>query len=580
MTDASEPWWQRSVGYEIYVRSFADGDGDGIGDLTGIRARLPYLADLGVDILWLTPICPSPQKDHGYDVSDYLGVDPAYGSLDDLRGLIDDAHALGMRFVADLVPNHTSDQHAWFLDSRSARDAVHRDWYVWRDGAADGGPPNNWLSHFGGPAWTYDEATGQWYMHLFLPEQPDLNWANPDVRAAFVDILERWFERGVDGVRIDVAHSLVEDADFRDNPVIAPPPPAPEAPQDAFERQRHDHDLDQDGVLEIYQGWRSVADRFDAMLLGEVYVLDPARLARYLTGDGLHAGFAFDALKVGWDADEIRGTLRPYVELSGDALAWPLSSHDDPHAATRFGGGALGARRALAYLAFLCGLPGTPFLYQGDELGLENADLTGEVAEDPIALRNPGAVGRDGQRTPMPWEPGPGFGFTTGTPWLPFGGNRRDEHTVAAQLGDPGSHLERTRTLLAVRRSLPALTDGAPIEWLLDEGPVIAYERGGEVLVALHVGDGEGPATLVLPEDAELLHATDDGSTLVDGELLLAEDATAIVALSAGVAAAARREEDADELAAARAAVEAAGADLVADRDDDPSPDDGRLVPA
>ena len=524
-------WWRGSVGYEIYVRSFADSRGDGIGDLPGIRARLPYLADLGVDTIWLTPFYPSPQADHGYDVADHLDVDPCYGSLEDLLGLIADAHGLGLRTLIDLVPNHTSDQHPWFLDARSARDARHRDFYVWKDPSLDGGPPNNWVSHFGGPAWTFDEVTGQYYMHLFLPEQPDLNWTNPEVHTAFREILTTWFERGVDGVRIDVAHALVEDPEFRDNPRLEEPIAAGSTPQTIFSRFEHVYDLDQDGVVEIYRDWRTLADPFDAVLLGEVYVLHPDRLSRYLQGDGLHAGFCFAALKVPWDAAEIRATLRDHLAVSGDLLAWPLSSHDDPRAPTRFGGGERGARRALAYLTLLCALPGVPFLYQGDELGLDDADLDAEVAEDPIAVRNPGATGRDAVRTPMLWEPGPGFGFTTGEPWLPFGANRHGRRSVAAQLGDPASHLERVRALLAARRELPALTDGSPLDWPIDEGAVVAVTRGDEVLVALHVGDGGGDAELELPDGSVLHYASDPSVVLVDDRLRLPEDTAAIVAL-------------------------------------------------
>ena len=522
------------MGYEVYVRSFADSDGDGIGDLRGIRSHLDHLADLGVDVIWLTPVTPSPQRDHGYDVSDYLGVEPAYGTLEELQGLLDDAHALGLRVLMDLVPNHTSDLHPWFVDSRSSREAEHRDFYVWRDPAPDGGPPNNWVSHFGGPAWTLDEATGQYYMHLFLPEQPDLNWAEPRVRAAFETILTAWFERGVDGVRIDVAHSLVEDPAFRDNPLLETPVEEVDLERGTgavFDRFAHVHDLDQPGVVEIYRDWRRIADAHDAVLLGEVFVLDPDKLRRYIADDALHASFAFAALKVPWSAERIHTELSSYLDACGDRLAWPLSSHDDPHAATRFGGGEVGARRTLAYLTLLAALPGVPFLYQGDELGLDDGVLPAGVAEDPIATRLEGVIGRDPQRTPMPWAPGPGFGFTTGTPWLPFGTNRDDRHTAAAQRGDPGSALERTRALLHLRRRLPALTGDAPLTWVVADGPVLALTRGEEVLVALHVGDDGGPAELVLPEEALLVYATDPATTLIDGSLTLPEDAAVVVAL-------------------------------------------------
>jgi alpha-glucosidase len=300
-------WWQGAVGYEIYVRSFADSDGDGTGDLRGIRDRLAYLADLGVDIVWITPFYPSPQADHGYDVADYLGVDPTYGTVDDAIDLIDRAHELGMRAVFDLVPNHTSSEHPWFLDACSSRGSAHRDWYVWRDPAPDGGPPNNWVSYFGGPAWTLDEATGQYYLHLFLPEQPDLNWANDEVRAAFVDILDTWFARGADGVRIDVAHALVIDEEHRDNPVIVDLH-AEMTPEERFEAFEHRHDLDQDGVLDVYREWNEVAAKHDALLLGEVYLLETDRLQRFVADrDGLHLAFAFAALHTDWDVEDIRG---------------------------------------------------------------------------------------------------------------------------------------------------------------------------------------------------------------------------------------------------------------------------------
>jgi alpha-glucosidase len=538
-------WWQGAVGYEIYVRSFADSDGDGTGDLRGIRDRLDYLADLGVDIVWITPFYPSPQADHGYDVADYLGVDPTYGTVDDAIELIDLAHELGMRAVFDLVPNHTSSQHPWFLDARSSREAAHRDWYVWRDPAPDGGPPNNWVSYFGGPAWTLDETTGQYYLHLFLPEQPDLNWANDEVRAAFVDILDTWFSRGADGVRIDVAHALVIDEEHRDNPVIVDLHPQM-TPEERFEAFEHRHDLDQDGVLDVYREWNEVAAEHDALLLGEVYLLETDRLQRFVADrDGLHLAFAFATLHTDWDVQQIRSTLVELVEAGGDHFAWPLGSHDDPRAATRFGGGALGSKRARAYLTLLCGLPGVPFLYQGDELGLDDGDLEDDAAQDPIAVRNPGAKGRDPVRTPMLWEPGPGFGFTTGTPWLPFGDNRRASDTVAVQHGVEGSPLERVRALLRARRSSSALRDGG-WTWLTRTGPVIAIRRsvpapgqedvGGDVVVALHVAGehgGRGEATVALPGPGRLVYASDDGASVEGITLHLPADVAAIVELGA-----------------------------------------------
>jgi alpha-glucosidase len=533
------PWWTGTVGYQIYIRSFLDGDGDGIGDLAGIRARLRYLADLGVDIVWITPFYPSPQADHGYDVADYTGVDPTFGDLAELRGLLADAHALGLKVVIDLVPNHSSDQHPWFQDALTGRDAEHRDWYVWRDSGPDGGPPNNWVSNFGGPAWTYHEPTDQWWMHLFLPEQPDLNWANAGVRDAFDDILRFWLELGVDGFRIDVAHSLVEHPEFLDNPLRGDPPPPGASPSEVFDAYHHLHDQDQPEVLDVYRRWSAIADQHDALLLGEVYLLDIERVAAYVAeGDGLQLAFCFPTLHTSWKVDDIVTTLRTASEAGAQRFAWPLSSHDDPHAATRFGGGEVGARRALAYFTLLAALPGVPFLYQGDELGLDDG-ITPQ-AEDPISVRNPGAVGRDGSRTPVTWEPGPGFGFTSGDPWLPFGSNRSDDDTAAAQQGDPDAPLERTRRLLAVRRELGDLRGDLPATWLDVAAPLAAVRRG-DTLAVLHVGD-DGAADDDRAElqvgDATLVYASADGAEVVDGRLQLPPDCTAL--LVAGDSAGAR----------------------------------------
>ncbi|MTV25083.1 alpha-amylase [Nitriliruptoraceae bacterium ZYF776] len=527
-------WWDEAVGYQVYIRSFNDADGDGVGDLAGIRAKLPYLADLGVDVVWITPFYPSPQADHGYDVADYTDVEPTFGDLDDARALVADAHALGMKVVVDIVPNHSSDQHPWFQDALTSRDAAHRDFYVWRDGR-DGGPPNNWVSNFGGPAWTFHEPTGQWYMHLFLPEQPDLNWDHPPVRDAFDEVLRFWLaDVGIDGFRIDVAHSLVEHPEFPDNPLLGEPAPDGADPSTVWESFDHLHDQDRPEVLDIYRRWRAIVEEHDAVLIGEVYLLDAEKVARYVRDDdGLHLAFYFPALRTPWDVDALRGMLEVGVAEGGRRFAYPLSSHDDPHAASRFGGGEVGTRRSLAYATLLCGLPGVPFLYQGDELGLDDGEVEASHHSDPLAVRNPGAVGRDGSRTPMPWDRGDGFGFTTGEPWLPFGANRHDELTAAAQAGRPGSPLERTRALLATRRQLRDLRGDAPLRWL-DAGPdVIAFTRG-DVLVAVHVGrdgaDADAEVSVDAP-DAELVHTSGDGASLRDGTLTLPVDTAAYVVL-------------------------------------------------
>ncbi len=493
-------WWRGAVGYEVYLRSFADGDGDGVGDLPGLLSRLDHLAELGVDAVWITPFYPSPMRDHGYDVADYRGVDPVFGSDTDLDACVARAHELGLRVVVDLVPNHSSSDHPWFRAARSSRSSAYRDYYVWRDPAPGGGPPNNWVAHFGGSGWTFDAATGQYWLHLFLPEQPDLNWANPAVRDEFDAIIAFWLDRGVDGFRIDVAHGLVKHDDLPDNPVAAQPDAVElGAVVSTWETLEHRYDVDQPAVLDVYRRWRAITAPRDAVLLGEVYLLDPARLRRYLAGDGLDLAFWFAPLHVPWDAQRLRRVLADGAGLPAGRVAWVSGSHDRSRAVSRFGGGAVGRARALALSTLLLGMPGAAFLYQGEELGLSDGAIAAADAQDPIAVRE-GALARtrDVCRTPLPWAPGPGFGFTTAErPWLPFGA-RTDADTVAVQRDDPGSMLHRYRRLLAVRRDTPELR-AAPLDWLTDAGPVVAYRRG-DAIVAANCGDAA--ATLALPAGA------------------------------------------------------------------------------
>ncbi len=510
-------WWRGATGYEVYLRSFADRDGDGTGDLPGLISRLGYLADLGIDLLWVTPFYPSPMADFGYDVADYCDVDPLFGTLADVDELVDRAHRSGIRVIIDLVPNHTSDQHPWFRAARSSIDDPHRGFYHWRDPAPDGGVPNNWVSYFGGPAWTLDRPSGQYYLHLFLPEQPDLNWANPAVVAAFDEVLRFWLDRGIDGFRVDVAHALVKDPDLADNPRRPAVGPATTA-QEVFDSFDHRHDLDQPGVTDIYARWRTLTRVHDALLLGEVYLDDSARLSRYVDG-ALDLSFCFSILHAPWGADALRAALASCVEHVGVGAAWPISSHDDHRAPTRFGGGVVGRRRALAFTTAVAFLPGVLFLYQGDELGLTDAVVPLEDARDPVAVRNRDpAQGRDAVRTPFPWEPGPGLGFTTGKPWLPNGG-RVLADTVADQRDRSDSFLARHRALLAHRRRWQ---DEPPdVEWD-DDG--LSYRRG-----RLHVTVNCGPVTITPDRPGELVYATDPSVTSDGARCTIPSDHAAVI---------------------------------------------------
>ena len=493
-------WWRDAVVYQVYVRSFADADGDGVGDLPGIRSRLPYLSELGVDGLWLTPFYPSPGADHGYDVSDYLGVDPLLGSLGDLDGLVADAHALGLRVVVALVPNHTSEEHPWFRNALSSTEHPDRTRYLFRPGW-DGGPPNGWTSVFGGSAWTFDETSGEWYLHLFAPEQPDLDWHNEDVRRDFEGILRFWLERGVDGFRIDVAQGLFKAQDLHD--VEEPAEPTPFADWHTAVTQPELHDL--------YRGWRALADEYpgDRMFVAEIALEDPVALARFVRPDELQLTFNFAFLHERFDADALRHTIDATCGAFGEVGAptsWVLENHDVTRVPTRLGGGELGRRRARAMLLLMLALPGAAFLYQGQELGLEEVDLPDEARRDPVVRRTGGArTGRDGCRVPLPWDAGRGLGFTTGTPWLPQPPGW-EALSVEAQAGDEGSVLSLVRRALTVRREPPFR--GA-LRWHESPPRTLVFERSAEgrtIVCALNV-DGE---PLGIP-DGELLVGSETG---------------------------------------------------------------------
>jgi len=482
-------WWRSAVIYQIYPRSFQDSDGDGIGDLRGIERRLDHLVDLGVDAIWLSPIFPSPMADFGYDVADYRGIDPRFGTLDDFDRLLAAAHGRGLKLLLDFVPNHSSDRHPWFLESRSSRDNPKRDWYIWRDPAPDGGPPNNWISDFGGSAWQWDEATGQYYYHAFLKEQPDLNWRHPALRAAMLDVLRFWFDRGVDGFRIDVLWHLIKAADFPDNPVN---PDYRPGMGEMFSLLQL-HSTDQPEVHAIAAEMRAIADAYgragqERVLIGEIYLPVEKLVAYYgVAAPEVHLPFNFQLIEAPWQARRLAALIDEYERAlpPGGWPNWVLGNHDRPRSATR-----RGQAQARVAAMLLLTLRGTPTIYYGDEIGMEDVPIAPSLVQDPRELREPGlGLGRDPVRTPMPWDGGPCAGFTTGTPWLPLGGDwpRRN---VAVQAADPGSILSLHRSLLRLRRDCPALSTG-DFALLAAEGDVLAYERtDGEdrFVVALNLG--------------------------------------------------------------------------------------------
>ena len=481
-----ETWWRDGVLYQIYPRSFADSDGDGIGDLRGIVDRLDHLEWLGVDGIWLNPTMPSPNDDWGYDVSDYTAVHPELGTLEDLDALVAAAGDLGIRVLLDLVPNHTSDRHGWFQDALSGREARHRDYYVWADPKPDGGPPNNWESNFGGSAWELDEPTGQYFLKNFLPSQPDLNWWNDDVRRAFDEILRFWYARGIAGFRIDVCHAIVNDRDLRDDPAVT----EDDHPEVRRRAVKQVFSMNRPEVHDVLRRWRALGDREAPrrILVGETYVLDLDQLVPYYgTGeDELHLAFNMLFVHAELDAAELRAIVEG-VEEKLPAGAWPVytgSNHDAGRLATRWAGGD--PRRARAALMLLLGLRGTPFLYYGDELGLPEVETDWRTALDPVARRTGDpSRNRDGCRTPMPWTDAPGAGFTPegARPWLPFGDLAIN---VEAQRDDPGSTLRLARDLIALRRAHADLRTGAYATLPAPEG-AWAWRRGDRFAVALNL---------------------------------------------------------------------------------------------
>ena len=484
----SYPWWQTGVIYQIYPRSFQDSNGDGIGDLNGIVSRLDHLVTLGIDAVWLSPIFSSPMKDFGYDVSDFRAVDPIFGTLDDFDRLLAAVHARGMKLILDYVPNHTSDRHAWFVKSRSARSSPNRDWYIWRDPRPDGTPPNNWVSEFGGPAWTFDVQTGQYYYHAYLKEQPDLNWRNPEVRAAMLDVLRFWLDRGVDGFRVDAIHHLIEDEGLRDNPLN----PDWRSGQSPTCRLIRLHTMDQPEVHDAIAAMRRVADEYpDRVMIGEAY-LPIDRLMAYYGVDlsGFHLPFNFHLIGAPWHPTALAALIEAY-EAALPAGGWPnwvLGNHDRSRVATR-----IGPAQARVAAMLLLTLRGTPTIYQGEEIGMRDVAIPPERVQDPWERNVPG-LGRDPVRTPIPWSGGPNGGFSAGDPWLPLGDEAATSN-VDAQASKPRSMLNLYRLLLKLRRLEPALSIGS-------YGPgattasVLAYERRHaerRLLIALNLSDERAP---------------------------------------------------------------------------------------
>ena len=485
----SSPWWQHGVIYQVYPRSFQDTDGDGVGDLPGIIARLDHFAWLGIDAIWISPIFRSPMADFGYDVADYRDVDPLFGTLADLDRLLDEAHVRGIRVLLDFVPNHTSSQHPWFVESRSSRDDPRRDWYIWADGAPGGGPPNAWQSMFGGPAWTFDPTTAQWYYHGFLAAQPDLDWRNPEVEAAMLDVLRWWFARGIDGFRIDVLWLLLKD------------PSRPVDPADPWADR-----ADLPGMIGIAERMRAVADEFpERVLIGEIY-LPYDRLVRYYgtDGRGIHLPFNFQLIALPWDAVAIGATIRSY-EAALPRGAWPnwvLGNHDQSRVATR-----AGAAQVRAAAMLLLTLRGTPTVYYGDETGAPDVEVPPDRRVDPAGVLGPS---RDPERAPMRWAAGPGGGFTTGEPWLPMPPDAPGA-SVEAQRDDPGSVLALYRSLLALRRAEPALSVGDVQLLAARPDGLLAYRRthqGRALMVALALGADPVDASAVVPAGSRILLAT------------------------------------------------------------------------
>jgi alpha-glucosidase len=497
--DSTFPWWQRGIVYQIYPRSFQDSNGDGIGDLQGIISRLDYLGWLGVDAIWLSPFYPSPMADFGYDITDHCNVDPIFGDLQTCDALIEQAHRRDLKVIIDFVPNHTSDEHPWFLASRSSRQHPERDWYVWADAKPDGSPPNNWLSAMGGSAWEWDSATGQYYLHTFLKKQPDLNWRNPAVKAAMFDIVRFWLERGVDGFRIDAAHFILKDPNLRDNPLNLSGERVLHKPIGDYASQIHLYDNGHSDVHTVYRELRALLDSYSTthprVMMGEVHIFDRKVWVSYygVNLDEMHMPFNFDFINTTWDAQTIRRSVDA-LETQLPPGAWPnnvFGNHDEPRIINR-----VGPAFARSAMLLLLTLRGTPTLYYGDEIGMHNGDIPLERIRDPMEKNMPGiGLGRDPARTPMQWDESANAGFCPPgvEPWLPLPPDYQ-QINVAVERDDPDSLLSFTRRLIALRRAQPALSignyqsiDGVPADCFV----FLRQASRQRYLVAVNFSDNE-----------------------------------------------------------------------------------------
>lgn len=512
------PWWKSGILYQVYPRSFQDSNGDGVGDLRGIIDRLSYLHDLGVNAVWLSPIFPSPMVDFGYDISDYTGIDSLFGTLENFDALVAAAHDLGLKVILDLVPNHTSDQHPWFIESRGSKSNPKRDWYIWRDRHADGEPPSNWISEFGGSSWEFDADTGQYYYHAFLKAQPDLNWRNPEVRQAIYEVMRFWLRRGVDGFRVDVMWHLIKDAALRDNP---PNPDFVEGDQ-PYTRLLPLYSTDRPEVHDVIAEMRRVMDEFDdRVLIGEIY-LPPEKLVAYYGHDlsGAHLPFNFALISTPWDAHAIAQLVETYEAAlpSGGWPNWVLGNHDRRRVASR-----VGRDQARVAAMLLLTLRGTPTLYYGDEIGMEQVDIAPDRVRDPFEKNVPGiGVGRDGCRTPMQWDTSPYSGFSDAEPWLPLSPNVSSEN-VAVESLDGASMLSLYRALIAVRAARPELAVGAYTPVTVTDN-LLTFEReyaGQRLLILLNFRPE--PTSIALTNKGQILLSTfmDRQFEAVDGELTL-----------------------------------------------------------